>query len=44
MPLHIIVTAKQVIDPDMPLSAFRIDAAGPTGDDTTNLSAGGEWF
>jgi electron transfer flavoprotein beta subunit len=29
MPLHIIVTAKQVIDPEMPLSAFRIDAAGP---------------
>jgi electron transfer flavoprotein beta subunit len=27
MPLHIIVTAKQVIDPEMPLSAFRIDAA-----------------
>jgi electron transfer flavoprotein beta subunit len=25
MPLHIIVTAKQVIDPDMPLSAFSID-------------------
>jgi electron transfer flavoprotein beta subunit len=29
MPLHIIVTAKQVIDPEMPLSAFRIDAAVP---------------
>jgi electron transfer flavoprotein beta subunit len=29
MPLHIIVMAKQVIDPEMPLSAFRIDAAGP---------------
>ena len=29
MPLHIIVMAKQVIDPDMPLSAFRIDPAGP---------------
>jgi electron transfer flavoprotein beta subunit len=29
MPLHIIVTAKQVIDPEMPLTAFRIDAAGP---------------
>jgi electron transfer flavoprotein beta subunit len=27
MPLHIIVTAKQVIDPEIPLSAFRIDAA-----------------
>jgi electron transfer flavoprotein beta subunit len=27
MPLHIIVTAKQVIDPEMPLSAFRLDAA-----------------
>jgi electron transfer flavoprotein beta subunit len=26
MPLHIIVAAKQVIDPEMPLSAFRIDA------------------
>jgi electron transfer flavoprotein beta subunit len=26
MPLHIIVTAKQVIDPEIPLSAFRIDA------------------
>lgn len=26
MPLHIIVTAKQVIDPEMPLSAFSIDA------------------
>ena len=29
MPLHIIVMAKQVIDPDMPLSAFRIDPAVP---------------
>lgn len=27
MPLHIIVPAKQVIDPEMPLSAFQIDAA-----------------
>ena len=27
MPLHIIVTAKQVIDPEMPPSAFQIDAA-----------------
>lgn len=27
MPLHIIVTAKQVIDPEIPLSAFRLDAA-----------------
>jgi electron transfer flavoprotein beta subunit len=26
MPLHIIVTAKQVIDPEIPKSAFRIDA------------------
>jgi electron transfer flavoprotein beta subunit len=26
MPLHIIVTAKQVIDPEMPLAAFSIDA------------------
>ena len=26
MPLHIIVTAKQVIDPEIPLSAFRLDA------------------
>ena len=25
MSLHIIVTAKQVIDPEMPLSAFKID-------------------
>ena len=28
MTLHILVTAKQVIDPEMPLSAFRIDADG----------------
>jgi electron transfer flavoprotein beta subunit len=28
MPLHLIVMAKQVIDPDMPLAAFRIDTAG----------------
>jgi electron transfer flavoprotein beta subunit len=27
MSLHIIVTAKQVIDPEMPVLAFRIDAA-----------------
>jgi electron transfer flavoprotein beta subunit len=27
MPLHIIVTAKQVIDPEIPKSAFKIDAA-----------------
>lgn len=27
MPLNIIVTAKQVIDPEMPLSAFKIDEA-----------------
>ncbi len=27
MPLHIVVTAKQVIDPEMPLSAFRLDEA-----------------
>jgi electron transfer flavoprotein beta subunit len=26
MPLHIIVTAKQVIDPEIPKSAFKIDA------------------
>ena len=26
MALHVIVTAKQVIDPDMPLSAMRLDA------------------
>ena len=25
MPLHVIVTAKQVIDPDMPLAAMRLD-------------------
>ena len=25
MPLHIVVTAKQVIDPDMPMSAFKVD-------------------
>ena len=29
MALHIIVTAKQVIDPEMPISAYSIDAAGP---------------
>src|SRR2546425_6285549 len=29
MALHIIVTAKQVIDPEMPTSAFSLDAAGP---------------
>ena len=29
MALHIIVTAKQVSDPEMPLSAYSIDAAGP---------------
>jgi electron transfer flavoprotein beta subunit len=28
MPLQIIVTAKQVIDPEIPKSAFKIDAAG----------------
>ena len=28
MPLHIIVTAKQVIDPEIPKTAFKIDAAG----------------
>jgi electron transfer flavoprotein beta subunit len=27
MPLHIIVSAKQVIDPEIPKSAFKIDAA-----------------
>ena len=26
MTLHIVVTAKQVLDPETPLSAFRIDA------------------
>ena len=25
MPLHIVVTAKQVIDPEMPFSAFKVD-------------------
>ena len=29
MALHIIVTAKQVIDPEIPTSAFTIDANGP---------------
>ena len=29
MALHIIVTAKQVSDPEMPISAYSIDAAGP---------------
>src|SRR5215831_14254321 len=29
MALHIIVTAKQVSDPEMPTSAYSIDAAGP---------------
>ncbi len=29
MALHIIVTAKQVSDPEMPISAYRLDAAGP---------------
>ena len=29
MALHIIVTAKQVIDPEMPISAYSIDAGGP---------------
>ena len=29
MALHIIVTAKQVIDPEMPTSAYSLDAAGP---------------
>lgn len=29
MPLHIIVTAKQVVDPEMPTSAMSIDASGP---------------
>jgi electron transfer flavoprotein beta subunit len=29
MALHIIVAAKQVIDPEMPLSAFSIEASGP---------------
>ena len=29
MALHIIVTAKQVVDPEMPISAYSIEAAGP---------------
>lgn len=29
MALHIIVTVKQVVDPEMPLSAYSLDAAGP---------------
>ena len=29
MALHIIVTAKQVIDPEMPTSAFSIEATEP---------------
>jgi len=29
MALHIVVTAKQVIDPEMPASAYSLEAAGP---------------
>jgi len=37
MPLKIAVLAKQVIDPEMPMAAFRIDAAGKKVVTPTNI-------
>ena len=38
MPLHIVVTAKQVMDPETPLSAFRVDSSTNRVEQPANIS------
>lgn len=38
MPLHIVVTAKQVMDPETPLSAFHVDSTANRVEQPANIS------